>query len=70
MLSLNYFSYFSDISFGSLAYAYRLDNRGNTLHFGFSYINYGDFIGYDELATIHLTFLVMNLLYLLDMPLN
>ena len=48
MLSLNYFSYFSDISFGSLAYAYRLDNRGNTLHFGFSYINYGDFIGYDE----------------------
>ena len=48
MLSLNYFSYFSDISFGSLAYAYRFDNRGNTLHFGFSYINYGDFIGYDE----------------------
>jgi len=48
MLSLNYFSYFSDISFGSLAYAYRLDNRGNTLHFGFSYINYGDFVGYDE----------------------
>ena len=48
MLSLNYFSYFSDISFGSLSYAYRLDNRGNTLHFGFSYINYGDFIGYDE----------------------
>jgi len=48
MLSVNYFSYFSDISFGSLAYAYRLDNRGNTLHFGFSYINYGDFLGYDE----------------------
>ena len=48
MLSLNYFSYFSDISFGSIAYAYRFDNRGNTLHFGFSYINYGDFIGYDE----------------------
>ena len=48
VLSLNYFSYFSDISFGSLAYAYRLDNRGNTIHFGFSYINYGDFIGYDE----------------------
>jgi len=47
-LSLNYFSYFSDISYGSLAYAYRLDNRGNYLHFGFSYINYGDFIGYDD----------------------
>ena len=50
ILSLNYFNYFSDISYGSLAYAYRLDNRGNTLHFGFSYINYGDFIGYDELG--------------------
>tara|TARA_Y100000766_G_scaffold158642_1_gene136373 strand:- start:1002 stop:2033 length:1032 start_codon:yes stop_codon:yes gene_type:complete len=48
MFSVNYFSYFSDISFGSLAYAYRLDNRGNTIHFGFSYINYGDFAGYDE----------------------
>ena len=48
ILSINYFSYFSDISFGSLSYAYTLDNRGNTLHFGFSYINYGDFDGYDE----------------------
>jgi len=48
MLSVNYFTYFSDISYGSLAYAYRLDNRGNTIHFGFSYINYGDFVGYDE----------------------
>ena len=48
ILSVNYFSYFSDISFGSLSYAYTLDNRGNTIHFGFSYINYGDFMGYDE----------------------
>ncbi len=48
ILSVNYFSYFSDISFGSLSYAYRLDNRGNTIHFGFSYINYGDFMGYDD----------------------
>ena len=48
MFSVNYFTYFSDISYGSLAYAYRLDNRGNTIHFGFSYINYGDFVGYDE----------------------
>ena len=48
ILSINYFSYFSDISFGSLSYAYTLDNRGNTLHFGFLYINYGDFDGYDE----------------------
>lgn len=47
-IGLNYFNYFSDISYGSLAYAYTLDNRGNTLHFGISYINYGNFLGYDE----------------------
>ena len=47
-ISINYLNYFADISYGSLAYAYRLNNRGNTLHIGFNYINYGDFSGYDE----------------------
>ena len=47
-ISINYLNYFADISYGSLAYAYRLNNRGNTLHIGFNYINYGDFTGYDE----------------------
>ena len=48
--SFNYFNYFSDISYGNISYAYRLNNRGHTLHFGLMYINYGDFSGYDELG--------------------
>ena len=49
-IALNFFNYFADINYGSAAYAYTLDNRGNTLHFGISYINYGDFEGYNELG--------------------
>ena len=48
--SLNFFNYFADITYGSAAYAYTLDNRGNTLHFGLSYINYGNFDGYNEIG--------------------
>jgi len=47
-LSINFFNYFADITYGSVGYAYTLDNRGNTIHFGISYINYGDFEGYNE----------------------
>tara|TARA_B100001996_G_C18647219_1_gene587886 strand:- start:742 stop:1758 length:1017 start_codon:yes stop_codon:yes gene_type:complete len=47
-LSINFFNYFADITYGSAGYAYTLDNRGNTIHFGVSYINYGDFEGYNE----------------------
>ena len=49
-LAINFFNYFADITYGSAAYAYTLDNRGNTLHFGVSYINYGDFEGYNEIG--------------------
>ena len=48
--ALNFFNYFADITYGSAAYAYTLDNRGNTLHFGLSYINYGNFEGYNEIG--------------------
>ena len=37
MLSLNYFNYFSDISYGNISYAYKLNNRGHTIHFGLKY---------------------------------
>ena len=47
-LSINFSNYFSDINYGTAAYAYTFNNRGNTLHFGLSYIDYGDFSGYDE----------------------
>ena len=40
IFSFNYFNYFSDISYGNISYAYRLNNRGSTLHFGFKYINF------------------------------
>ena len=46
--SINYSNYISDISYGSASYAYTFDNRSNTLHFGVSYIDYGNFDGYDE----------------------
>ena len=47
-LSINFSNYFSDINYGTAAYAYTINNRGNTLHFGLSYIDYGNFSGYDE----------------------
>ena len=34
-LAINFSNYFSDIKYGTAAYAYTFDNRGNTLHFGF-----------------------------------
>jgi hypothetical protein len=48
IFSINYSNYFSDISYGTASYSYTFDNRSNTLHFGISYIDYGDFDGYDE----------------------
>jgi hypothetical protein len=47
-LAINFSNYFSDIKYGTAAYAYTFNNRGNTLHFGLSYIDYGKFSGYDE----------------------
>ena len=47
-LSINFSNYFSDINYGTAAYAYTFNNRGNTLHFGLSYIDYGNFSGYDD----------------------
>jgi len=47
-LAINFFNYFSDIKYGTAAYAHTFNNRGNTLHFGLSYIDYGEFPGYDE----------------------
>lgn len=46
--ALNYTSYLAGISYGTAAYAYTLDRRNQTVHTGVTYINYGDFAGYDE----------------------
>ncbi|MDA7558138.1 type IX secretion system protein PorQ [Flavobacteriaceae bacterium] len=47
-LALNYSSYLGGIGYGTAAYAYTWDRRTQTIHAGVTYINYGDFDGYDE----------------------
>ncbi|AWG22552.1 penicillin-binding protein [Flavobacterium faecale] len=47
-LSINYGSYFGEVTYGTAAYAYTYDRHVQTFHAGVSYINYGNFDGYDE----------------------
>ena len=46
--ALNYTNYLGGIKYGTAAYAYTVDRRVQTYHAGITYINYGDFEGYDE----------------------
>ena len=47
-LALNYANHLGDIRYGTAAYAYTVDRRRQTFHAGVTYINYGNFEGYDE----------------------
>lgn len=47
-LALNYSSYLGGISYGTAAYAYTWDRHVQTFHIGMTYINYGNFEGYDQ----------------------
>ncbi|MEL6812475.1 MAG: type IX secretion system protein PorQ [Bacteroidota bacterium] len=47
-LSVNYVNYLGDVNYGTAAYAYSWDRRTQVLHAGVTYINYGNFDGYDE----------------------
>ncbi len=47
-LALNYTSYLGGIGYGTAAYAYTYDRHVQTFHAGITYINYGNFDGYDE----------------------
>src|SRR5690606_11267587 len=47
-LAINYSSYLGDINYGTAAYAYTWDRHVQTFHAGVTYINYGQFDGYDE----------------------
>jgi len=47
-LSVNYTNYLGDVNYGTAAYAYLWDRRTQVLHTGITYINYGNFDGYDE----------------------
>ena len=47
-LSVNYANYIGDVNYGTAAYAYSWDRRTQVIHAGVTYINYGNFDGYDE----------------------
>ena len=49
-LSLNYVNYIGDVNYGSASYAYLWDRRTQVLHTGITYVNYGQFAGYDEMG--------------------
>ena len=47
-LAVSYVDYLGDISYGSAAYAYTVDRRVQTYHFGVTFVDYGKFVGADE----------------------
>lgn len=47
-LSVNFVDYLGDVSYGTAAYAYSWDRRTQVIHAGVTYVNYGNFDGYDE----------------------
>lgn len=49
-LSINYMNFVGDINYGTASYAYMFDRRTRVLQIGMTYINYGNFDGFDENA--------------------
>ena len=47
-VSLNYVNYIADVNYGTASYAYLVDRHTQVIHGGGTYINYGNFNGYDE----------------------
>lgn len=47
-LSVNYGSYFGEVTYGTAAYAYTWDRHVQTFHAGVNYVDYGTFEGRDE----------------------
>jgi hypothetical protein len=47
-LALNYGSYFGEVTYGTVSYAYTYDRHVQTFFGGVNYVNYGKFDGYDE----------------------
>jgi hypothetical protein len=47
-LQVNYANYLGDVNYGTAAYAYTWDRHVQTFHAGVTYINYGNFDGYNE----------------------
>lgn len=51
-LSVNYGSYYGEVSYGTAAYAYTWDRHVQTFHASATYINYGTFEGRDEMGNL------------------
>lgn len=49
-LSTNYSNYYGEVSYGTAGYAYTWDRHVQTLNVGATFVNYGNFDGYDELG--------------------
>jgi len=47
-LAVSYVDYLGDVAYGSAAYAYTVDRRVQTYHFGVTFVDYGKFVGADE----------------------
>lgn len=51
-LSVNYGSYYGEVTYGTAAYAYTWDRHVQTFHMGVNYVNYGTFEGRDEMGLL------------------
>lgn len=49
-LSVNYGSYFGEVTYGTASYAYTYDRHIQTFQAGINYVNYGKIDGYDEIG--------------------
>lgn len=49
-LSVNYGSYFGEVTYGTASYAYTYDRHVQTFQAGINYVNYGKIDGYDEIG--------------------
>ena len=49
-LSVNYGSYFGEVTYGTASYAYTYDRHVQTFQAGINYVNYGNIDGYDEIG--------------------
>ncbi|AZQ44570.1 type IX secretion system protein PorQ [Nonlabens ponticola] len=47
-LQVNYANYLGDVNYGTASYAYTWDRHVQTFHAGVTYLNYGNFDGFDE----------------------
>jgi hypothetical protein len=49
-LATSYSNYFGEVAYGTANFAYTWDRHVQTFHMGATYVNYGNFDGYDELG--------------------